>query len=229
MRVRNNRVLRDNNAVCCSDILDFPPQLLNFLTGKGKYYRSCAVCVCSVRVWLFATPWTAAPSFFLELFLHSSPVAYWAPTNLGSSTLSVIPFCFFILFMGSHGKNTEVVCHFLLQWTSLMAQIIKSLPTMQETQVQSLGQKIPWRRKRQPTPIFLSEESHGERNLVGYSPQGCKELGKTKQTSLIHSLSSESHFIRTFHHDLSILGGPTWHGSQFHWVQQGCDPCNQIG
>ena len=40
------------------------------------------------------------PSFFLELFLHWSPVAYWAPTNLGSSSFSVLSFCRFILFMG---------------------------------------------------------------------------------------------------------------------------------
>ena len=39
-------------------------------------------------------------SFFLELFLHSSPVAYWAPTDLGSSSFSIIYFCLFILFMG---------------------------------------------------------------------------------------------------------------------------------
>ena len=39
-------------------------------------------------------------SFFLELFFHSSPVAYWAPTHLGSSSFSVISFCLFILFMG---------------------------------------------------------------------------------------------------------------------------------
>ena len=39
-------------------------------------------------------------SFFLELFLHSSPVAYWAPTNLGSSSFSVLSICVFILFMG---------------------------------------------------------------------------------------------------------------------------------
>ena len=39
-------------------------------------------------------------SFFLELFLHWSPVAYWAPTNLGSSSFGVLPFCLFILFMG---------------------------------------------------------------------------------------------------------------------------------
>ena len=40
------------------------------------------------------------PSFFLELFLHWSPVAYWAPTDLGSSSFSVLSFCLFTLFMG---------------------------------------------------------------------------------------------------------------------------------
>ena len=30
--------------------------------------------------------------------------------------------------------------------------------------------KIPWRRARQPTPIFLPGEAHGQRSLVGYSP-----------------------------------------------------------
>ena len=39
-------------------------------------------------------------SFFLELFLHWCPVAYWAPTNLGSSSFSVLSFHLFILFMG---------------------------------------------------------------------------------------------------------------------------------
>ena len=39
-------------------------------------------------------------SLLLELFLHWFPVAYWAPTKLGSSSLSVLSFCLFILFMG---------------------------------------------------------------------------------------------------------------------------------
>ena len=39
-------------------------------------------------------------SFFLELFLYSSAVAYWAPTNLGNSSFSVISFFPFLLFMG---------------------------------------------------------------------------------------------------------------------------------
>ena len=34
--------------------------------------------------------------------------------------------------------------------------------------------KIPWRRKWQPTPIFLPGESHGQRSLAGYRPCGRK-------------------------------------------------------
>ena len=44
-------------------------------------------------------------SFFLELFLHWSPVAYWASTDLGSSSFSVLSFCLFILFMGFSGEE----------------------------------------------------------------------------------------------------------------------------
>ena len=35
--------------------------------------------------------------------------------------------------------------------------------------------KIPWRRTRQPTPVFLPGASHGQKSLAGYSPRGCKE------------------------------------------------------
>ena len=41
--------------------------------------------------------------------------------------------------------------------------------------------KIPWRRKWQPTPVFLFGKSHGQRSLVGYSPWGRKELDMTEQ------------------------------------------------
>ena len=58
------------------------------------------------------------PSFFLELFLHWSPAAYWAPTNLGSSPFSVLSFAFSCCSGGSQDKNTEVVCCSFLQWTT---------------------------------------------------------------------------------------------------------------
>ena len=41
--------------------------------------------------------------------------------------------------------------------------------------------KIPWRRKWQPTPVFLPGKSHGQKSLASYSPQGHKESDTTKQ------------------------------------------------
>ena len=45
--------------------------------------------------------------------------------------------------------------------------------------------KIPWRRKWQPTPVFLPGESHGQSSLVGYSPKGRKESDRLKQLSML--------------------------------------------
>ena len=42
--------------------------------------------------------------------------------------------------------------------------------------------KIHWRRKQQPTLVFLPEESQGQRTLVGYSPYDLKELHMTEAT-----------------------------------------------
>ena len=66
---------------------------------------------CSLQHWtLLLSPVTSItgycfcfgsiPLFFLELFLHWCPVAYWAPTDLGSSSFSILSFCLLILFMG---------------------------------------------------------------------------------------------------------------------------------
>ena len=53
---------------------------------------------------------------------------------------------------------------------TLVAQMVKNLPAMWETQVPSLGREDPWRREWQPTPVFLPGEFHGQRSLAGYSP-----------------------------------------------------------
>ena len=58
------------------------------------------------------------PSFFLGLFLHWSPVAYWAPTHPGSSSFSILSFCLFILFMGFSRQEFWMVCLSLFQWTT---------------------------------------------------------------------------------------------------------------
>ena len=48
---------------------------------------------------------------------------------------------------------------------------------MQETRVQFLSKKIPWRRKWQLTPVFLPGKSHRQRSLEGYSPWGSQRVG----------------------------------------------------
>ena len=42
------------------------------------------------------------------------------------------------------------------------------------------ARKIPWRRKRQPTPVLLPRKSHGQKSLEGHSLWGCKELDTTQ-------------------------------------------------
>ena len=53
--------------------------------------------------------------------------------------------------------------------------------------------KIPWRRKWQPTPVFLGGKSHGQKRLVGYSPRSCKRIGCNLETStkwILHFISN---------------------------------------
>ena len=74
------------------------------------------------------------------------------------------------------------------QRACLIVQSVKNLPAMQETRIWFLVGKIPWRRKRQPTPVFLPGESRGQRSLEGYSPQGHKlQTTKWKQSRKVVS------------------------------------------
>ena len=59
---------------------------------------------------------------------------------------------------------------------------VENLPAMQDMGVPSLGQKIPWRRKWQPTPVFLPGASQGQRRLAGHSPRGHTVHGVTQST-----------------------------------------------
>ena len=63
---------------------------------------------------------------------------------------------------------------------------LKHLTTMQKTQVRSLGREDPLEKEMATHSVFLPEEFHGGRSLVGYSPRGCKELDTTE---LLHSLT----------------------------------------
>ena len=57
---------------------------------------------------------------------------------------------------------------FLISFASLVAQVVKTPSQCRRPGSDPWVQKIPWRRKWQPTPVFLPGESHGQRSLVGW-------------------------------------------------------------
>ena len=56
---------------------------------------------------------------------------------------------------------------------------------MRKIWVRSLGQEDPLEEGMATSPGLLPGESHGQRNLVGYSPWGHKELNTTEQLSMV--------------------------------------------
>ena len=90
---------------CCS--LQHRTLLLSSVTSTTGY------CFCFGSI----------SSFFLDLFLYWSPVAYWTPTNLGSSSFSILSFC---LFMGFSKQEYWSG----LPFPSPMEHIVSDLSTM---------------------------------------------------------------------------------------------------
>ena len=85
-------------------------------------------------------------------------------------------------------------------WGSLMAQLVKNLPAMQETWVWSLDWKTPWRRQRLPTPVFWPREFHGL-----YSCR-VRHDGATFTFTSFHETSSRDAMEYTY----PVLPGETW-------------------
>ena len=80
------------------------PWLMDLTFQVSMHYCSYSIRLyfhtSHIHSWVCCFCFVSVSPLFLELFLHSSPAAYWVPTNLGSSSFSVISFCLFILFMG---------------------------------------------------------------------------------------------------------------------------------
>ena len=77
--------------------------------------------------------------------------------------------------------------------------------------------KIPWRRKWQPTLVFLPGESHGQRSLVGYSPYGHKESDMTEQLSMQGRTNRLKEYKETVKRITEMDQLETPGGGRFHW------------
>ena len=124
------------------------------------------------RVWLFATPCTVARQAPLSMGL--SQQEYWSglsfptpgdlpdpgikPTSLAPPEWQADSWP-----LAPHGRILKLI----LCWPKTSCVCSKWFDPW-------VG-KIPWRRKWQPTPVFLLGKFHAQRSLVGYSPWGLKE------------------------------------------------------
>ena len=66
-------------------------------------------------------------------------------------------------------------------WTSQVALVLKNPPVNATPKRCGFN---PWRRARQPIPVLLPGECHGQTSLAGYNPWGRKELDMTEHTSV---------------------------------------------
>ena len=93
-----------------------------------------------------------------------------------------------VLILGGYVQNAasvEVEKHtyiFVYRYRYISVYMERDIGYTYRYLLTTLG-KIPWRRKWQPTPVFLPGKSHGWWNLVGYSPWDHKELNTTERLS----------------------------------------------
>ena len=73
---------------------------------------------------------------------------------------------------------------YLKLWASQLAQMVKKSACNLIPGLDPWVRKIPWRREWQCTPVFLPEEFHGQRGLMGYSPWGPNVLDRTEPVTL---------------------------------------------
>ena len=80
-----------------------------------------------------------------------------------------------VFLPGEEISIQQCCCEF---WASLVARTVQIPPAVQENWVRSLSWKDPLEKRLVP-PVFLPGDFLGQRSLVGYSPQGHKELDTT--------------------------------------------------
>ena len=107
--------------------------------------------------------------------------------------------------------------------------MVKNLPARQETWIQSWVGKIPWRRRRQPTPVLLLGESHGQRSPAGYSLWDHKESDTTEW--LTHDICLHIGLrLQLKRTSVMELNGLTlmWHCPQAHCKLGRCPPGSSV-
>ena len=115
----------------------------------------------------FVTPWTVARQ--APLSVRFPRQEYWRG-------------CHFLLWglFPTQGSNTHLlnwqVNSLTLRHQGSPSRLYTKINLRLSHRFSPWVRKIPWRRKWQPTPVFLYGKSQGQRSLVGHSPWGCERV-----------------------------------------------------
>ena len=98
-----------------------------------------------------------------------------------------------MIISGGQQRNSVIHMHVTIlpqRDSSLVAQLVKNLPAVQETGVKSLGHKDSLEKGMQTTPVFLPGKSHGQGRLAGYSL--CDRKSQTQLSDYTTTFSPNS-------------------------------------
>ena len=152
------------------------------------------------RIWLFVTPWTAAHQ--APLSIEFSRQEYWSGLPFlfpGESSkprdqtqVSRSAGGFFTTEPLGKTIKTDKDWKMLISFNykegfglSGASQAACQCKRHRRRRFNLWVGRIPWKRKWQPTPVFLPGKFHGERSLAGYSPWGHKESHPTERLTMI--------------------------------------------
>ena len=134
--------------------------------GRGNFFliRICLLCVIINYYYYYYNSYNSCSltvRFLFYMFTHSAHVlhAFWPHSH------------------HTYSRNL-VIC--LVTWLPWWLRSESICLQCRRPGFDPWVGKSPWRRKWQPTPVFLPGKSHGWRSLVGYSPWGCKESDTTE-------------------------------------------------
>ena len=142
------------------------------------------------HVQLFATPWTVAHQ--APLFMGFPRQGYWSqlpfPSPGSLSDPGIKSMSLTSPALAGRFFTTSATCLVLSEacfpelYSGLYSYIGERICLQcKRPEFSPWVGKMPWRRKWQPTLVFLPGKFHAQRSLVGYSPWGHKESDMTEQ------------------------------------------------
>ena len=94
--------------------------------------------------------------------------------------------CFLKINPHINGQLIFDICAKKIQWERI-SSLTNNTEKIENPHVRKLPYTVTWRRKQQPTPVFVPGEFHGQKVLVGYSPWGYKESDMTEQLTHLYN------------------------------------------